>query len=111
METTGLTSVSKNPAVNAGDEKQHKEAERKSQWKKKYEREDWTWLLSDIRGRRIVRILLEKTNTFGVSFGSGNDSTNYNEGRRSVGVQILKNLNAYKPSAYVQMLEEKEKEL
>jgi len=105
-------SGSKKPTVtNAGDKKQHKEADQKAQWRKKFEREDWTWLLSDPRGRRITRILLESTNTFGSSFGSGNDSTNYNEGRRSVGVQVLGHLNKYKPEAYVQMLQEKEKEL
>jgi hypothetical protein len=69
------------------------------------EEEDWQWLMEDIRGRRIVRRLLETTGVYRTSF-TGNSETFFREGSRNVGLQILNLVMSHAPSQHLPMMTE-----
>ena len=51
------------------------------------ETDDWKWLMSTPRGRRIVWRILSLTGMFRSSF-TGNSQTFFNEGERNVGLKL-----------------------
>lgn len=71
--------------------------------------EDWRWLMSGPRGRRIVRRLLALTGLYQSGLRSGLDMLPFNEGKRQVGLQLLDQITTICPAEYVQMLQEKTK--
>lgn len=71
-----------------------------------YEREAWRAVLSTERGRAVVHSLLNLTNHRGVSFTGVDSQTNYQEGKRSVGVAIFDSVMATDRQSYVRMMNE-----
>jgi len=63
---------------------------------------DWKRQLSTKEGRRFVWRLLCDCGVFRSSF-TGNSETFFNEGRRSVGLKMLGEIDAHAPEAYALM--------
>jgi len=66
---------------------------------------DLKWLMGHRQGRRIVADLLQRTGQETSSF-TGNSGTFFNEGVRSVGLNLQLEIKAHCFEAYVQMLKE-----
>lgn len=66
-------------------------------------------VMSTVAGQRFVWDLLDRVcGTFGGSFVQGEEhSTSFNEGMRAVGIQVMRELQAVAPQAYVAMLLER----
>ncbi len=69
------------------------------------ERDDWRWMLSDARGRRIVRRLLDTCGVYRTSF-TGNSHTFFNEGQRNVGLVVIDKVHRHAPEQYTVMMQE-----
>lgn len=69
------------------------------------EAEDFKWLMSDKRGRRIVHRWLTKAGVWRSSF-TGNSETFFREGQRNIGLMLLDQINAHCPEHYARMLKE-----
>jgi hypothetical protein len=92
---------------NAANPRQVRAAKKIEKTREKIEKDDLAWLLSDRRGRRIYWKWMSMCGPFKQSFSQkGNDRTNFNEGRRSIGLLMLDELTKVKPEAYVQMSRE-----
>lgn len=88
------------------DEPERTEQEReKSKRARQVQVDDFLWLMSDKRGRRIMWRLLGETRVFQSSF-TGNSQTFFNEGTRNVGLKLLGEINELCPDRYVSMLKE-----
>lgn len=68
---------------------------------------DWKWLMSTPRGRRIVWRLLEETGQFRSSF-TGNSETFFREGERNVGLKITALIGQHCAEDYAKMLIEQQ---
>ena len=66
---------------------------------------DVQWLMHDPRGRRIMARLLDMAGTARNSF-TGSSTTFYNEGRRSVGVELEAEVRDHAFEDYIAMLQE-----
>lgn len=51
-------------------------------------RRAWGYMLNDARGRLVIWSILEKAHIFQLSY-SGNADTNFREGERNIGLQML----------------------
>jgi hypothetical protein len=67
--------------------------------------EEFRQLMSDRLFRRYVWRLLEMAGVFRTSF-TGDEWTAFNEGRRSLGLAILSDINAHCPDMYELMVKE-----
>lgn len=69
---------------------------------------DWRDVLGRESGRRLFWHLIDNlTNARGGSFVAGMpDATAYNEGRRSIGIELMQAALANAPASYVQMVSE-----
>lgn len=87
--------------------REKKEADRKSasQRTAAQEAEDFKWLMSDKRGRRIVWGLLDRTGLYRSSF-TGNSQTFFNEGQRNVGLQYMALIHEHCADKYNLMVSE-----
>lgn len=90
---------------NAADPEQVSEAERKDKDLDKQYHDDFKWMLSDPRGRRIFMRMLDETGFQRTSF-TGNSYTFFNEGMRNVGLQWWAMMNKVYPEIYPVMLSE-----
>lgn len=73
------------------------------------EADDFKWLMSDARGRRIVYRLLAQSGVFRNPF-TGNDSeTNFRSGMMSIGQAIWADVQEHCPEKYDIMIVEKKK--
>lgn len=90
---------------NASDLKQLKEAKSKEERLQLQLENDLKTVLSTVEGRRFYWNLLCDCGIFKESF-TGNSHTFYNEGKRSVGLLHLANVNDICPEAYTLMLKE-----
>jgi len=96
---------------NVADPKQVKEAGRKVERKREKELNDLRRILSEDFGRRFIWRYLELCGVFKSSF-TGNSETFFNEGKRVVGLTMIKDINDANPEAYLQMVyESKEGEM
>lgn len=94
---------------NAADPRQVKQGRRAEKVRQAKQDEDLSWLLGERKGRRIFWRWLSETRPFNTSLSfddRGNDLTHYNEGRRTIGLKMLAELNRIKPEAYVLMINE-----
>ena len=71
----------------------------------KLEAEDWQWLMSSARGRRIMSALRLECGVNASSF-TGNSQTFYLEGRRSMGLHLDSQMYRHAPEGFVQLLKE-----
>ena len=69
------------------------------------EKEDWVWVTSTKRGRRIVWRMLEQAGVFQTSF-TGNSETFFKEGKRAFGLLILAAVMAAAPTAFTAIMQE-----
>ena len=71
--------------------------------------DDFLWLMSSERGRRVVRRLIETAGVFRSSFNSNAMQMANTEGRKQVGFWILEQIEKLCPKAYHTMMQEKKK--
>ena len=69
-------------------------------------REDFLFIVSTEAGRRFLWGQLSYCGVFRSSFSEITNWTNFNEGRRDAGLQILAKFNDYAPEAYSLMTKE-----
>lgn len=68
-------------------------------------RNDLEKVLADPAGRRVLIWIMGTTDVNSISF-DGRETTFYREGRRSIGVDLIRELNAVNPMAYADLLRE-----
>ena len=69
------------------------------------EADDWAWLMSSKRGRRIMRSMLDFCGVYKSSF-TGNSETYFREGQRNVGLRMLSMVQINAPEFYIEMIKE-----
>lgn len=69
--------------------------------------DDFRWLMNQPQGRRYIHGLLQSTGVYLKSY-TGNSETFYREGRRSIGLETLGDINALCPEKFITMLEEQQ---
>lgn len=67
------------------------------------------WLMSSPRGRQVMWDLLADANPQAATFDTNAMRMAFNEGRRSVGVNLLAYIQAVAPERYFEMLKEHQK--
>lgn len=68
---------------------------------------DWTWLLNDQRGRRIVWRLLSGAGVFKAVFQPGDPHvTSFRDGMRNQGLSVLNLVFVHAPDAFARMQKE-----
>lgn len=65
---------------------------------------DFKWLMTDQRGRRIMRRLLERTGVFRVSFTGDAQTTAFREGERNVGLEMIAQVQRHAPDRLASIL-------
>lgn len=68
--------------------------------------EDFRWLMSDQRGRRIVWRLLSEAGVFQTSFNPEAMTMAFKEGQRTAGLQLLAQVHKLCPDLYTTMMKE-----
>lgn len=91
---------------NAADEEQLKGAAKKEKISRKRALDDLKWVLSERRGRRFFRELIEECGVFRQSY-TGNNDTVFNEGKRRIGLKLWGDLSEASPEIYALMMQEK----
>lgn len=77
----------------------------------KTENDDFLWLMSSKRGRRVVWRMLQKAGVYRVSFTPDALQTAFNEGGRNVGLQLTAQIFELCPERFAEMAAEaKEKD-
>lgn len=85
-------------------EDQQLEAKRKRQ----AEEEDFKWVMSDSRGQRVMRRILEQAGIYQLSFAAESTHiTAFNEGRRNVGLFVNDEILAICPEKWVETMKGK----
>ncbi len=74
------------------------------------QREDFSWLMSERAGRRLVWRLLAEAGVFRSSFVGNAEGTFFAEGRRAVGLLWLTDATSYCRDEFVLMLREHEED-
>lgn len=90
---------------NAADVDQVREAKRKERWAHEDHISDMAWILSDVRGRRVLWKYLEHCGLFQTSF-TGNSTTFFNEGMRNIGLKLIADITTASPESYFMMMKE-----
>ena len=67
---------------------------------------DLVWLMDEPRGRRVVWALLEHCGVFQTSFTSNGSMVMFREGRRDVGLKLMKDIEVAAPEAFPLMWRE-----
>lgn len=88
-----------------GQERAKEQSEERTKLALQNEQDDFKWLMSSKRGRRIVWRLLERTGVYRSSF-TGNSETFFREGQRNVGLMLMAQINEFSPDQYALMLKE-----
>jgi len=69
--------------------------------------EDFKWLMSTKRGRRMVLRLLDETGVFRTSYDGATNQTMFNEGQRNVGLRYMAKLTEHTPEQFAAMITER----
>ena len=91
---------------NAADEEQLKEQKDQEKIRSRRERLNWKWLLDSETGRRIAWDLLSECGIFETSFTGHSNTTFFNEGRRQIGLSVVKKIKEARPAALTEMMEQ-----
>lgn len=70
-----------------------------------FNEEAFRYVMSDVRGRNFVWWVLSETKLYNDSF-TGNSTTFYNEGKRSVGLKLIADLEQHCPKEFIEMWQE-----
>lgn len=68
--------------------------------------EDYRWLMSTERGRRILWRFYSLTHPFQPSFGGGRENTDFREGERNIGLKLQAALARADVKQFAQMMQE-----
>ena len=99
---------------NAADRKQVKAARLTERFLKRRDQSDIIEVLSSPVGRRFVMAILSKCGMYTTSYRGGNNvvyDTIFLEGQRSIGVQLLLEIQEADPEAYIKMLRARKDEI
>lgn len=92
---------------NAADPKQVKRAKQKERLAEKRAQDDLATVLSTVQGRRYLWGLLADCGVFRLSYVPGAlPQTEFNEGRRSIGLKTMAEIHELDPALYVVMAQE-----
>lgn len=93
-----------------GQERQREQREVAAKLEGKTEGDDFMWLMSSKRGRRVVWRLLSEAGVFRVSFEPGMDamSTAFREGHRNAGLLLINQIFELCPERYAEMAKEQQ---
>lgn len=86
-------------------EKAAQELQERDRLTQRRDADDFKWLMSDPRGRRIVWGLLVLTGVYRSSF-TGNSETFFREGERNVGLKLVDKIHTNCPEKYSTMTKE-----
>jgi hypothetical protein len=91
----------------------NKNKESRVEYRRRKDREldDLKTVLKKPEGRRVIYKILCECGVFKASFSMNSMTTSFNEGRRDIGLALLKDLDEAEPNAYSQMLTEHFSEL
>lgn len=92
-------------------EKKVKESEEEQKRRRRRELNDLIKVLDIPEGRRVLWRLLSEAGVYRSSFTENSNRTAFNEGRRDIGLLLLKDVNLAKPNAFAQMQREYVSEL
>ena len=92
--------------VNAADEKQIAKQEKKDEIEFILTEDSIRYVLATKEGRKFYWDLMCWCGMFKISAHASGSWTYFNEGRRSVGLKLLDNVNTFDPKVYAQMVEE-----
>lgn len=93
--------------MNAADQRSVRKAGQAARLQDKREQDDLAFVMSEHAGRRFVWKLLTKAGVFRTSYVSGSfDLTAMNEGRRSMGLELMAEIHQLDPSYYLSMAQE-----
>lgn len=70
---------------------------------------DFKWLMSDVRGRRIVWRQLGESGVFASSYHPTAMQMAFNEGKRNDGIKLLAKVHEHCPDLYSTMMKEQQK--
>lgn len=94
-------------AVTAEDDGKDKSLAEKRKLQREQDDQDLRVVMSTPGGRRFVRRVLALCGTYRLSFaGEQTHSTAFNEGKRSIGNQLLAEVEAVSPDGFIDMLRE-----
>lgn len=65
-------------------------------------RDDYRWLMSDARGRRLVWLWLERAGIYRTTF-TGTRQGDFNEGARDTGLKLVADIHLFAPELYALM--------
>lgn len=91
------------PTDTIGQAHKAHEAEVERNRKRAAYREAFREVMAARSGRRVVWDLLSQAGVFHSSFGATDAQTNFNEGRRSLGLRLLADVNEFCPELYARM--------
>lgn len=92
---------------NAADPKAVRESGRKEKRREQQAEDDLRALLQQPAGRRfLMRLIAQKCHTFQTSYHPSGQQFAANEGRRGVGVELMTEIMALDPEAWITMLRE-----
>lgn len=98
------------PSVNPLDytaaEHAQAEAEKRDRLAAEIEIDDLKWLMSNKRGRRFMRLLLDRAGVWRLSFNTNALAMAFAEGQRNEGLRQVGMLNEHCPERYAEMLKE-----
>lgn len=84
------------------------EQEKEAKIQRINELDDIRWVLSNVKGRRVIWSILSMCRIFRESYVVKDaNHTAFNEGRRDVGLRLLADIQTANPKAYSQMEDEK----
>jgi hypothetical protein len=93
--------------IDAEDRKQAQETQDSFERRRQRELNDFSKVLDTVEGRRVLWRLLGVAGVYHISHDVNSGfQTAYNEGRRSIGLIILDDVNLSKPKAFAQMQRE-----
>ena len=90
--------------VNAADPKAVEEQKKDAKFRRSRELSDLKAVLSTPQGQRTIWRYLAMCGVYRLSY-TGNADTNFNEGQRSIGLNMISDLNEADPKLYLQMAE------
>ena len=88
------------------DERQVSKSKAKDKRAREIEIEELREILATVAGRRFVWRYLSKCQVFGQTATQSGSWTYFNEGARSIGLQLFSELNEANPEAFVKMMNE-----
>ena len=78
----------------------------KAQLERQTEIDDLAWLMSDARGRRVMRRLLARSGIYRTSFNADPATMAFMEGRRDMGLWLVDEISQHAPKRFIEMQKE-----